>query len=134
MLNRAYIGREVATTPAVTVTAEAVSAFATALGDTVDADVAPATFLVSLTMPAVESLKDDPDFGLDYSKVLHREQTFAFARPLRVGDSVACAITIDDIKSVAGNDILNLRAEVTDADDEPLATVTTVLFVGGDAR
>lgn len=133
MLNRAYIGRTVAETPVVPVTAAAVAAFAAALGDESDGSVAPATFLVSITMPAVEELKDDPDFGLDYSKVLHREQTFAFARPVRVGDSVKCAITIDDIKSVAGNDILNLRAEVTDPGGEPVATVTTVLFVGGAA-
>ncbi|ADD45981.1 FAS1-like dehydratase domain-containing protein [Stackebrandtia nassauensis] len=133
MLNRAYIGRTVTTTTPVTVTTEAVSAFAAALGDTVDGDIAPPTFLVSITMPAVETLKDDPDFGLDYTKVLHREQSFDFARPVRVGDTVVCEITIDDIKSVAGNDILSLRAEAVDPDGARVATVTTTLFVGGTA-
>ncbi|MGH8879721.1 MAG: FAS1-like dehydratase domain-containing protein [Stackebrandtia sp.] len=134
MLNRAYVGRRVAVTPPVTVTGPAVSAFAESLGDVVTDGVAPPTFLVSITMPAVESLKDDPDFGLDYAKVLHREQSFDFVRPVRVGDTITCAIDIDAIKTVAGNDILSLRAEVRDDGGQMVATVTTILFVAGDEQ
>ena len=134
MLNRAYVGRRVAVTPPVSVTGPAVSAFAQSLGHTVTDGVAPATFLVSITMPAVETLKDDPDFGLDYSRVLHREQSFDLVRAVRVGDSLTCVIDIDDIKTVAGNDILSLSARVSDGDGEPVATVKTVLFVAGDEQ
>ena len=134
MLNRAYVGRRVAETSPVTVTEAAVTAFADALGHTATGGVAPATFLISITMPVIESLKNDPELGLDYSRVLHREQTFAFARPVRVGDTVSCAVDVTDIKTVAGNDILSLTAEVSDEDGMSVATVTTVLFVAGDER
>ncbi|MFG3341859.1 MaoC family dehydratase N-terminal domain-containing protein [Glycomyces sp. NPDC048151] len=104
--------------------------FVQALGLDDDGSVPP-TFLISLTLPAAERLIDDPDFGLDWSRVLHREQRFAYHRELRAGAAVSCAATIESIKSVAGNDLLALRTDVREGDDL-VAEVWTTLFVAGD--
>ncbi|GAA4912025.1 MaoC dehydratase-like protein [Stackebrandtia albiflava] len=132
MLNRAYIGRRLPATTPVEITEEAVAAFAAALGET--GGHIPPTFLISLTLPASDALIDDPDFGLDFSRVLHREQRFSHHRPLRIGERVSCTVQVEDVKVVAGNELLTLRTEVTAEDSEPVATVSTVLFVaaGGD--
>lgn len=130
MLNQGYVGRELPATEPVEVIVESVTAFAAALGQS--GDGIPSTYLISLTLPAADVLINDPDFGLDFSRVLHREQRFQHHRPLKVGDRVSCRVTVDGIKVVAGNELLSLRTEVVDAVASPVATVWTTLFVAAE--
>ncbi|GAB3237542.1 hypothetical protein GCM10027447_36760 [Glycomyces halotolerans] len=117
------------TTEPVAITADSVARFAAALGMS-DRATVPPTYLISLTLPAADPLIDDPDFGLDFSKVLHRDQRFAYHRRLEVGDEIACTVTVESIKTVGGNDLLGLRTDVTDAEGL-IAEVWTTLFVAG---
>jgi hypothetical protein len=130
MLNASYAGRSLPTTEPVAITPDSVTRFAQALGLPDDGSVPP-TYLISLTLPAAEPLIDDPDFGLDWSRVLHREQRFAYHRELRAGAEVSCTVTVESIKTVAGNDLLALHTDVNDADGVA-AEVWTTLFVAGD--
>jgi hypothetical protein len=130
MLNASYAGRSLPTTEPVAITPDSVTRFAQALGLPDDGSVPP-TYLISLTLPAAEPLVDDPDFGLDWSRVLHREQRFAYHRELRAGAEVSCTVTVESIKTVAGNDLLALHTHVNDADGVA-AEVWTTLFVAGD--
>lgn len=136
MLNRGYVGRSLRPSAPVKITAAAVAKFAAALGQGVAGAVnqAPPTFLISVTLPAADPLFDDPEFGLDFSRVLHREQRFNYERPLRVGDEVSCVVTVDSIKSVAGNELLSLGCPVSTTDGELVATVWTTLFVAADSE
>ena len=131
MLNASYVGRSLPTTEPVAITAESVERFARALGLSDHAAVPP-TYLISLTLPAADPLIDDPEFGLDFTKVLHRDQRFAYHRELQPGDEIACTVTVESIKTVAGNDLLSLRTDVTDARGLA-AEVWTTLFVAGEA-
>ncbi|GLZ80858.1 hypothetical protein Afil01_56650 [Actinorhabdospora filicis] len=131
MLNAAYVGRTLPATAPHVVTSAEVAAFRAALGMSAEGP-APATFLVSHTLPASDRLVDDPDFGLDFTRVLHREQRFAHARPVVPGDALTCTVHVESIKTVAGNDVLTTRTEVA-AGDETVSTVWTTLFVRGDA-
>ncbi|MEU6858433.1 MaoC family dehydratase N-terminal domain-containing protein [Glycomyces sp. NPDC046736] len=119
------------TTAPAAIAADSVTRFAQALG-LADSVVVPPTYLISLTLPAAERLIDDPDFGLDWSRVLHREQRFAYHRTLRAGAEVSCTVTIESIKTVAGNDLLSLHTDVTDAEGVA-AEVWTTLFVAAEA-
>jgi hypothetical protein len=130
MLNASYAGRSLPTTEPVAITPDSVTRFAQALGLPDDGSVPP-TYLISLTLPAAEPLIDDPDFGLDWSRVLHREQRFAYHRELRAGAEVSCTVTVESVKTVAGNDLLALHTDVNDADGVA-AEVWTTLFVAGD--
>ncbi|WP_176953404.1 FAS1-like dehydratase domain-containing protein [Glycomyces sambucus] len=114
------------------ITAESVTRFSQALG-LPDTGAVPPTYLISLTLPAADRLIDDPDFGLDWSRVLHREQRFAYHRDLRAGDEVTCAVTVESIKTVAGNDLLSLRTAVEDGEGVA-AEVWTTLFVAAPAQ
>jgi hypothetical protein len=131
MLNVSYVGRTLPATEPVEVSADSVARFAAALGLADTASVPP-TYLISLTLPASDPLVEDAEFGLDFSKVLHREQRFAYHRELRAGDAVACAVTVESIKTVAGNDLLSLRTDVS-REGELVAEVWTTLFVAGEA-
>ncbi|MEV0645092.1 MaoC family dehydratase N-terminal domain-containing protein [Phytomonospora sp. NPDC050363] len=131
MLNTSYVGRTLPATEPHVVTAEEIGAFAAALGAKSDRTTASPTFLVSHTLPASNRLVDDPEFGLDFTRVLHREQRFAHVRPVRAGDEISCLVHVESIKTVAGNDVLTTRTEVTVGGDL-VSTVWTTLFVRGD--
>ncbi|MGH8881643.1 MAG: FAS1-like dehydratase domain-containing protein [Stackebrandtia sp.] len=132
-MNLGYVGRSLPPTEPAIISADAVARFAAALGHSGAGLVSvPPTFLISLTLPAADPLIDDPGFGLDFSRVLHREQRFEYVRAPRVGDRVSCVVTVDSIKVVAGNELLSLRTDVTAADDEPVAVVHTTLFVAAE--
>ncbi|QSB04741.1 FAS1-like dehydratase domain-containing protein [Natronoglycomyces albus] len=136
MLNPSYVGRSLPATQPVTITAQSVAAFARSLGFA-DESTPPPTYLISLTLPASNSLVDDPDFGLDFTRVLHREQRFNYLRPVEIGHSLTCTVTVESIKTVAGNELLSLRTDVAEegksGDEAQVAKVWTTLFVAGDA-
>ena len=63
--------------------------------------VAPPTFPVVLTMAASRQIIDDPALGMDYSRVVHGDQRFAYTRPVVAGDELVCVST-DRGRSAAG--------------------------------
>jgi acyl dehydratase len=146
-LNKDYLGKVYPASPAYQVGREKVREFAAAIGDMnpayhdVDAAralghpdvVAPPTFafLVSYRASAVAVL--DPGLGLDYTKVVHGEQRFAYARPIAAGDELVCVTTIENIREAAGNDILTTRGDITTVDGEHVVTTWTTTVARGTA-
>jgi acyl dehydratase len=95
--------------------------------------IAPPTFPILLTLTAGHQVVTDPDFGLDYSRVVHGEQRFVHHRPVRAGDVLQVIVTIDDIRAAAGNDIVTTRAEVSTVDGEPVSTALSTIVARGTA-
>src|SRR3954469_491977 len=58
--------------------------------------IAPPTFPIILTLPAGGQIIRDPDFGIDYSRVVHGEQRFVHHRPVTAGDVLQVVVTVDD--------------------------------------
>ena len=106
------------------VTRDAVARFAAAL-DEPAGDAAPPTFAVTLTLPA--ALAAAGELGIDRTRVLHREQRFAYRRPIRTGDELTVELTVLERKSLRGNDVLVTREEVRTVAGEPVCTATTTL-------
>src|SRR5215218_7847333 len=50
--------------------------------------IAPPTFAFVLTFRATRALIDDPELGIDYSRVVHGDQRFEHMRPIRAGDAL----------------------------------------------
>jgi acyl dehydratase len=147
-LNADYLGRVYPPSPVYEVGREKIREFATAIGDLNpachDPDharalghpdvVAPPTFSFVLTMKASAVAVMDPGLGLDYSRVVHGEQRFAYRRPIAAGDRLVCVVTIDAIRAAAGNDILTTRTEVLDETGEQVVTVWTTTVARGTAE
>ncbi|MDP4803770.1 MAG: MaoC family dehydratase N-terminal domain-containing protein [Candidatus Nanopelagicales bacterium] len=95
--------------------------------------VAPVTFPIALAMEAAEVVIMDPELGLDYSAVVHGEQGFSFARPLVAGDELEIVVTIENIRSAAGNDMITVRADAATLDGERVVTATMLLVARGTA-
>ena len=96
--------------------------------------IAPPTFPVIVGFLASRQLITDPALGVDYGRVVHGEQRFAYTRPVRAGDRLTAVLTVDNIRQVAGNDLLNTRAEISTTDGEPVVTVYTTTVVRGEGK
>ncbi|AWL40053.1 MULTISPECIES: MaoC family dehydratase N-terminal domain-containing protein [Streptomyces] len=140
-LDQSFVGRTYPPTPAYEVGREKIREFAEAVGDAnpayVDPEaaealgypdvIAPPTFVFSITFKAAGLVVRDPQLGLDYSRVVHGDQKFAYTRPVRAGDRLTVTSTIESIKSLAGNDVVDVRGEVHDASGEHVVTAWTKL-------
>lgn len=93
--------------------------------------IAPPTFLMIINLGAINAIAADPELGLDYSRMVHGDQSFAHHRPVHAGDRLALTAYIDDIFARAGNDFLTVRAEVVDDAAEPVCVARAQLVVRG---
>ncbi|MFF3769565.1 MaoC family dehydratase N-terminal domain-containing protein [Streptomyces sp. NPDC002232] len=140
-LDQSFVGRTYPPTAPYEVGREKIREFAEAIGDAnpayTDTEaakalghsevIAPPTFVFAITFKAAGAVIEDPQLGLDYSRVVHGDQKFSYTRPVRAGDRLSVTSTIEAIKSLAGNDILDIRGEVHDASDEHVVTAWTKL-------
>ena len=144
-LNPAFVGRTYPPAAPYLVGREKVREFAAAVGersplchDVVAARsagyadvVAPPTFAIILALGASETVVKDPELGLDYTRVVHAEQSFAYTRPIVAGDELLVLTTIEAIRSVAGNDIVTTSATITTTAGEPVVVATSQLLSRG---
>jgi acyl dehydratase len=70
---------------------------------------------------------------LDYSLVVHGEQSFELHRPVRAGDVLSSTQTVTEIKDVGRNEFLVTATEVTAADGERVATLSSTIVSRGTA-
>lgn len=89
--------------------------------------IAPPTFAVVVTRGPQIAVIDDPALGLDFTRVVHGDQKFAYVRPILAGEVLTTTATVDSARTMAGNDILTIRSDVTDADGSPVVTAWATL-------
>ncbi len=133
-LNLAFLNRSYASLETFKVDQEKINAFSDAIGDHNDyvkQGYASPTFLISIQMGAMEVALFDPELGLDYSKVVHGEQSFEYKKPVKAGDELSFVSTIEDIKSKVGNDFITIRSDVKDALGNEVATLKATLIARG---
>jgi acyl dehydratase len=144
-INPEFIGRTYPPTQVYSVGREKIREFATALGDTascyfeVDSAralgypdlVAPPTFAIVVTMKAGEQVVFDPELALDYTRVVHGEQRFVHHRPIFAGDELTSTVSVDSIRSAAGNDMITVKAQVHSTSGELVSTVCSLLVSRG---
>ncbi|MDX3094236.1 MaoC family dehydratase N-terminal domain-containing protein [Streptomyces sp. ME01-24h] len=135
-LDQSFVGRTYPPTAPYEVGREKIREFAEAVGDPnpvyTDPEaakalghpdvIAPPTFPFVITYKASGQVVLDPELGLDYGRVVHGDQKFSYTRPVRAGDRLSVTVTIEAIKSLAGNDVIDVRGEVHDESGEHVVT------------
>ncbi|MEU4559118.1 MaoC family dehydratase N-terminal domain-containing protein [Actinoplanes sp. NPDC023936] len=145
-LDQSFVGRSWPATEPYLVGREKIREFARAIGAT-DAEhhdpeaaraagypdvVAPPTFPVVFTMASSRQIISDPALGLDYSRVVHGDQRFAYTRPVVAGDALICVNSVEDITSRGGHEFITTRTEVSTEAGEPVVTVWSKLVQRGE--
>ncbi|MFI5839820.1 MaoC family dehydratase N-terminal domain-containing protein [Catenuloplanes sp. NPDC051500] len=94
--------------------------------------IAPPTFPMVLSMADSAQIVGDPALGVDYSRVVHGDQKFAYARPVVAGDELVCVSTIESINARGGHDFLTIRSEIGTSAGEAVVKVWTMYVVRGE--
>lgn len=146
-INQALVGRRYVADRLYEVGREKIREFATAVGASdpahhdesaaralgYDDILAPPTFPIVLTMGAELRVLADPELGLDFTRVVHREQRFVHHRAVLAGDRLRTTVVVDAIRVAAGNDLVTTRTEVTAEDGSAVVTTYSTLVARGTA-
>ncbi len=132
-ISEAHAGRSYPPTAPYAVSAAKISEFAAALGDASpayagDAPIAPPTFVAVVSAAAWEQMFGDPELDLALRRIVHGDQRFSYARPVRVGDVITATLTIDKVRARAGSEIISTSVLVQTAEGELICTTTSTFF------
>src|ERR1700749_4971239 len=143
--NQDFVGRTFPATKPYEVSRVKIAEFADAIGDPSpvyrDRDaavaagypdvIAPPTFPIVVTMAASGSAVADPELGINYALVVHGEQRFEYTRPLHAGDVVTAQSTIESIREVGSNTLLNTRTDLQTVAGEHVCTAFSIIVERG---
>jgi acyl dehydratase len=96
--------------------------------------LAPPTFVTTMQIMTSGQVVLDPELGLDYSRVVHGEQSYEWRRPARVGDVLTAVPRIAAISAKGSNEFLVIESETRDAAGETVVVGRTTLLSRGTAR
>ncbi len=146
MVNPAFAGRTYPPMPAYEVGREKIREFAEATGAHpahTDPDaaralgyadvIAPPTFAVLIAQRCDAQLVRDPEAGIDYSRVVHGEQTFVHHRPIVAGDRLVAVLHVDGVRAAGGHAMVTTRSEIATEAGEPVCTASSTLVVRGES-
>jgi acyl dehydratase len=93
--------------------------------------IAPPTFAVVISMASSGHVSADPGLGLDYSMVVHGQQSFSYSRPLHAGDVVVATTTVESIKAIGSLSMLVTSTAIATVDGEHVCTAKSTLVERG---
>ena len=93
--------------------------------------IAPPTFAIIISMASTKQVQEDPGLGLDYSMVVHGEQSFTHSRPLHAGDVVVATSTIESIRAIGSMSMMTTVTDLSTVDGEHVCTARSVLVERG---
>jgi acyl dehydratase len=93
--------------------------------------IAPPTFAVIIDQRSTKAAVTDPGLGLDYSMVVHGEQSFSYSRPLHAGDVVVATTTIESIRTLGAHSMLVTSTSIDTVDGEHICTAKSNLVERG---
>jgi acyl dehydratase len=93
--------------------------------------IAPPTFAIAISMASAGQVSADPGLGLDYSMVVHSEQSFEHSRPLHAGDVVVATTTVASIKTLGAMSTITTSTDVSTVDGEHVCTARSTLVERG---
>lgn len=145
-VNAEFVGRVFSGTPPYVVSAVKIAEFADAVGAGAavhhDGDaaraaghgdvIAPVTFAVVIAQRAEAEYINDADAGIDFSRVVHANESFEHIRPIVAGDVLHTQVHVTSITERAGIAMVTTRCDITDDGGADVASVTSTLAVRGE--
>ena len=93
--------------------------------------IAPPTLAIVIAMASTASMHSEPGLGLDYSMVVHGEESFSHSRPLHAGDVVVATTTVESIRAVGSMSMLVTSTDLSTTDGEHVCTAKSTLVERG---
>jgi acyl dehydratase len=92
----------------------------------------PVTFATAGEFTVMPQILGDPELGLDFTRVLHGSQEYAFRRPLEEGETLTIRARIDAIRELGGNGFLTIVTDLVGVDGEVACTAKSTLIERGE--
>lgn len=89
--------------------------------------IAPPTFAVVLVLPSTLAAARGAVPAAGSSAIVHVEQHFRYARPIRAGDVLHAETTVTRVQDMRGTTVITTRTEILAADGEPVCTADMTL-------
>lgn len=125
MIKPEVIGQTLRGEQVFTITKDSITAFSNAIGQ-LDSEVAPPTYAFTIIITAFESsLKGS---GMNWDRMVHGDQKFEIIQPLQGGDQLRVDTTIENLRLVAGNELVSVRADIYRAGDNEESSSQEVLI------
>ena len=93
--------------------------------------IAPPTLAIVIAMASTASMHSEPGLGLDYSMVVHGEESFSHSRPLHAGDVVVATTTVESIRAVGSMSMLVTSTDLSTIGGEHVCTAKSTLVERG---
>ncbi len=94
--------------------------------------LAPPTFLVSLAQATEATYIQDPAAGIDFSRVVHGEESFTLHRPVVAGDRLTPTLTVESVRAAGGHAMVTTHVDMSDPSGAAVASVKSMLVVRGE--
>lgn len=94
--------------------------------------VAPPTFAVLIAQRAEAAYIQDPESGIDFSRVVHAEERFTHHRVIVAGDQLTATVSVERARAAGAGGMVTTRTELVGADGDPVTTVFSTLLVRGE--
>lgn len=91
--------------------------------------VAPPTFAVRIAQRAEAAIVEDPEVGIDFSRVVHADERFTHHSPILAGDVLIATATLDRVRVMGAGAMVSTRVEVTTEGGAARSTVLSSLLV-----
>ena len=88
----------------------------------------PVTFATAAEFSVMPRIIGDPELGLDFTRVLHGSQEYAFVRSLEEGETLTVRARIDAIRELGGNSFLTIVTDLVGSDGEVACTAKSTLI------
>jgi acyl dehydratase len=95
--------------------------------------IAPPTFAVIAAQRSEAQLFADPDVRIDYSRVVHGEESFVHHRPIVAGDRLVATLHVDGLRQAGGHTMVTTRVELATESGERVSTVVSTIVERGGA-
>ena len=93
--------------------------------------IAPPTLAIVIAMASTASMHSEPELGLDYSMVVHGQESFSHSRPLHAGDVVVATTTVESIRAVGAMSMLVTSTDISTTGGEHVCTAKSTLVERG---
>jgi acyl dehydratase len=94
----------------------------------------PPTFATAPEMHALAQILDEPELDLEFTRVVHTEQSYEWVRPIRIGEELTARPRIESIRSKAGNEILVVATDIHDQLDTAVVRARCTLVARSPGR
>ncbi|GAA4840540.1 FAS1-like dehydratase domain-containing protein [Garicola koreensis] len=94
--------------------------------------LAPPTFAVVIAQRAEAAAVNDPQAGIDFSRVVHTEERFTHQEPITAADTLQAQTTLERIRVMGAGAMVTTVTDIRTVEGSPRATVTSSLLVRAD--